>query len=115
MLEQHPVAELQVFAVWEPILPTDWSGPASSVLSRISDRRASQFWDKEHVLATLLKAHAREPQPKPNCCDADGILWDLAVVYPAGALWDEQLPVAVVFDGVVVNVMDQIVKAFSAR
>jgi len=116
MVGQHPEAQLQVFVVWEPILPTDWSGPTSGVLSRISDGRTIQFWDKEHVFATLLKEHARDPQPKPSCCDAAGILWDLAAVYPAGSLWGAQLPAAIVFDGAVVRVTDQIAKAaFAAQ
>ena len=115
MLEQHPEAELQVYVVWEPILPMDWFRPTSSVLSRIPDARVTQFWDEEHLLARRLAEDARDPQPKPECCEADGILWDLAVVYPVGARWSEQLPPAIVFDGPVVRVTDQIVEAFAAQ
>ena len=64
------------------MLPTDWSAPASSVLTRLSDRRVQQHWDPNHVLATRMKNDARAPQPVQDCCVRSGILWDLAAVYP---------------------------------
>ena len=75
----------------------------SPVLARLSDPRAQQFWDKRHALAQRLAADARDPQPKPDCCDRNGFLWDLAAVYPPGALWAETLPPAIFFDGPVVG------------
>lgn len=103
-----------MFVVWEPILATDWSKPNTSALSRISDARAVQFWDEERVLADRLARDAREPQPRPDCCEQDGVLWDLAAVYPKGARWEERLPVASVFDGPVVRVTGQISGALGA-
>ena len=32
-----------VFAVWESILPTDWSAPGTSVLDRLNDHRVRHF------------------------------------------------------------------------
>ncbi len=93
-----------MFAIWEPILPTDWSAPSRFTLDRLSDSRVRQFWDKEHVLAKLM-ADPLVGQPKPKCCNRNGILWDLIAVYPAGALWSERLPPAVVFNGPVVRVV----------
>ena len=46
--------------VWEPILATDWKSPSGNTLARIPDRRARQFWDPEHVVASALKP-ARGP------------------------------------------------------
>lgn len=115
MLQQHPDTDLTMFVVWEPILPMDWSGrPSSSALGRLTDRRVRQFWDEKHLVADRLARDARAPQPEPDCCFADGILWDLAAVYPEGAVWAEQLPSATVFDGPVVRITDQIIGAFSA-
>ena len=51
-----PRHKVTVFAVWEPILLTDWSRPTTPALGRMSDRRVVQFWDKEHVLAIVLAA-----------------------------------------------------------
>ncbi len=105
-----------MLVVWEPILPMDWSGrPSTAALSRLSDGRVRHFWDEGHLVADQMARDARSPQPEPDCCFADGILWDLAAVYPEGELWGEQLPTATVFDGPVVRITDQIVEALATR
>jgi hypothetical protein len=85
-----PVA---VFAVWEPMLPTDRSAPTSGTLARLSDRRVRQYYDPDHLFAKRLKADARAPQPVPNGCTRQGIFWDVMAVYPTGAQWTDKLPV----------------------
>ena len=80
LLKQLPTDKLRVFVVWEPILPSDWQSPTNPVLSRIPDLRASQYWDKDHLVATLLREHV--PLDEPNCCNKDGVLWDLVALYP---------------------------------
>src|SRR6266851_9240856 len=105
MIDQHRGEKIRVFAVWEPILPTDWTAPSTGVLSRLSDDRVHQIWDKQHVLAKTLSDESPPSQPKPDCCNRRGILWDLIAVYPAGVSWDQTIPAAVVFNGPVVRVM----------
>jgi hypothetical protein len=95
------------------MLPTDWAAPASSVLRRLSDRRVQQYWDPNHLLATQLKKDARSPQPEQDCCTRSGILWDLAAVYPPGAMWSERMPTATLFNGPVVDVTDGIEAALT--
>ena len=99
---------MRVFVVWEPILRSDFMAPTTAVLRRIPDARARHYWDEKHLLANLMKRDARPPQPEPACCESDGILWDLVAMYPKGARWEATLPPAVVFDGPVVRVTDQI-------
>ena len=94
--------------VWQPILPTDFGAPTTSVLSRASDRRVQQYWDRDHVLAKQMAADARAPQPEQECCVRSGILWDLAAVYQKGARWDERMPLATIFNGPVVDITDAI-------
>ena len=103
ILEQHPAARIQVFAVWEPMLATDWQSPTGGVLARLKDARARQYWDPRHLLALRLAADARDPQPKQACCVRDNILWDLAALYPPGAEWKDVMPPAVFFNGPVVK------------
>jgi hypothetical protein len=43
---------MKILVVWEPMLPTDWGAPTTPVLARISDARATQFWDKDHLVAS---------------------------------------------------------------
>lgn len=47
-----------MFAVWEPILITDWSAPTTFALRRLADRRVRQFWDKDHAMARLWPSRA---------------------------------------------------------
>ena len=103
VLSRNPDAKVSVFATWEPILLTDWSKPGQSVLNRIADSRVKQLWDPQHLLATQLAKDARPPQPAPECCTRDGILWDLVAVYPPDAVWREAIPPAALFNGAVVE------------
>src|SRR5258708_31364773 len=104
MLEQHPNARVRVFAVWEPILPTDWTAPSTHTLGRLSDPRVRQFWDNDHALAKIM-AISHQGQTKPKCCNRHGILLHLAATYPPAAVWSNNLPPPVVFDGPVIRMM----------
>src|SRR6266849_6741261 len=104
MLGEHLNAKVRVFAVWEPILPTDFTAPSSGTLGRLSDARVRQFWDNQHALAKLV-AISHDAQTKPRCCTRSGILWDLIAVYPGQTSRSDRLRPAVVFDGPVVRMM----------
>ena len=78
------------------------------MLSRLSDPRVEQIWDRQHLVATQLAKDALPPQPEPQCCTRSGILWDLAALYPPAVFWTDRLPQAVLFDGPVVNTQSQI-------
>ncbi len=115
MLAKNPNAAVRVFMVWEPILPTDFGAPTTSVLSRASDPRVQQYWDRDRVLAKQMAADARAPQPEPECCVRSGVLWDLAAVYPKGAVWEGQMPTATVFNGPVVDITEAIQSALTGN
>ena len=97
-----------MFAVWEPILPTDYSSPGTAVLARLSDPRVEQYWDKNHLFADKLghKIESDAGQPQPKCCTREGIQWDEVAVYPPDAHWDEPLPRAIFLNGPVVRSLD---------
>src|SRR5262249_20701479 len=96
--------------VWEPMLPTDFTAPTTSVLSRASDSRVQQYWDTDHLVAVRMAADVRAPQPQHECCERSGILWDLVAVYPKGPLWDDRMPTASLFTAPV----DEMVKPIGA-
>ena len=102
-----------MYVVWEPIRGTDFTAPATWALSRASDRRVRQYWDKNHALAKQMAADARPPQPEQECCLQGDILWDLAAVYPKGAVWEERMPPATLFNGAVVDIRDAIEAALA--
>lgn len=108
MLSKNPDAKVKAFAVWEPILVTDWKKPGGGVVARISDVRAKQFWDPEHLTAKQLAKDARSPQPQAECCTRDEILWDLVAVYGPDAVWGDKMPPAVLFNGPVVQLESEI-------
>ena len=104
---------MRVFVVWEPILASDFMAPTTGALRRISDPRASHYWDEDHVLAKVMKRDARPPQPKEECCENDGVLWDLVAIYLRGARWDAGMPPAVLFDGPVYRLTDRMSAALA--
>jgi len=94
---------IRVLVVWEPMLPTDWSRPGGMVQSRISDPRAVQFWDKNHLVAKELQEQLSASQ---ICCQRNGIIWDVAAVYPKDIQWGSSAPLF--FGGAVVDVADSV-------
>ncbi|HEY2168912.1 MAG TPA: hypothetical protein VGJ30_04760, partial [Candidatus Angelobacter sp.] len=108
MLKRNSNPHIRVFAVWEPILPTDYSSPGTMVLARLSDPRVAQYWDKNHLFAEQLglKLESDTGHPRPNCCTRKGIQWDEVAVYDQNAQWEGQLPRAVFLSGPVVHAAD---------
>jgi hypothetical protein len=50
-------------------------------LRRISDTRASQYWDKEHLVSKLIGER-----------DSESVVWDYVAIYQPGKLWDQAPP-----------------------
>jgi len=101
ILKTHQAYPLVVFAVWQPILPTDWGKPGTGALHRLSDSRVRQFWDADHRVAEALthSFHSRDPQPQ--CCSQRGLWWDLIAAFAPGAEWKETLPEPLLLEGTV--------------
>jgi hypothetical protein len=115
LLKEQADAGAIVFAIWQPMIATDWMEPGTNVLARMPDSRVRQYWDPDHLLAKTLAHDARAPQPTQECCVRKGILWDLAAVYPPGARWTERLPPATIFNGPVVEIVESIRPALAAN
>jgi len=79
--------------IWEPVLPTDLGAPSSMTLKRISDSRASQYWDKEHLVSQSI--------------GAEDLVWDYVAVYPQGKLWEKGPPEPVYSHAPVVRAIDE--------
>lgn len=107
ILKQNHSDDLRVFVVWEPILLTDWFRPSRFVQRRISDPRAIQFWDKNHLVASALRAHLPDAQLEGR----SKILWDLVAVYPKDAEWNSA---PIFFGGPVVRAAPEVAKKLEA-
>ena len=80
--------------VWEPVLATDFFAPSTATLKRISDPRASQYWDKGRLVSHLFGE-----------TDRGSIVWDHVAIYDPGKLWERSLPEPAYSDGPVVDVV----------
>jgi hypothetical protein len=117
LLRRTPESSLRVLVVWEPVLWSDLTPPMSSVLGRVSDPRARQFWDRGRLVsAGLLRVldagHAGGEGGDPP--DQDGIVWDAAAIFPAGALWDDALPAPSFIDGPVLHAIGEVGRRLSS-
>lgn len=72
---------MKVIVVWEPVIESDRSAPATPILKRISDPRAAQFWDPERFISRLLGEKNEET-----------IVWDQVFVYAPGEKWTQTPP-----------------------
>jgi len=107
-LKNHTGERVVVFAVWEPILATDTQAPGTGILGRLNDSRVRQFWDRGHAVASAIKTAADATNLHPNCCEADGVLWDMTAVYEPGAAWADRLPKPILLDGAIVKIQSQL-------
>jgi hypothetical protein len=82
LLDGQREGKIRVFVIWEPVLPTDLAAPSTMTLKRISDTRASQYWDKQHLVSKSIG-------------ETEGAVWDYVAVYPKGKLWDKSSPEAI--------------------
>jgi len=81
LLDEQRDQNIRVFVIWEPILLTDFGAPSTATLKRVSDLRASQYWDKGHLISRLLGEQ-----------DRSSVVWDYVAVYEPGRLWDQAPP-----------------------
>ncbi|HEY2467259.1 MAG TPA: hypothetical protein VGI45_05355 [Terracidiphilus sp.] len=101
ILAGHPGEDIRVFAVWEPMLPTDWSRPNTHALARLSDPRVIQVWDKDHLLAPLMEQGATGL--RPACCSRKGVWWDVIAAYPPASKWTAVAPAPDLLNGTIVR------------
>jgi hypothetical protein len=94
LLDEQREGKIRVFVIWEPVLPTDLAAPSTMTLKRIADLRASQYWDKEHLVSKSMG-------------EADGVIWDYVAVYEQGKIWDKTPPEPSYSNAPVIKVLDE--------
>lgn len=106
ILRRHPGKNIRVFAVWEPMLPTDWGRPSTHVLDRLSDPRVTQVWDRGHLIAGQIEKGADGRHPA--CCSRHGAWWDVIAAYPPAVQWTGTAPVPELLNGTIVRTAPQL-------
>ena len=87
LLREINSKDVRVFVIWEPVLATDFTAPSTAALARISDLRASQYWDRKRALSNLLGESNRST-----------VVWDYIAVYAPGTVWQDAPPKPVYSD-----------------
>jgi hypothetical protein len=84
-----PNAKVKVFVIWEPIIFSDLTLPADSVLRRVTDVRAAQYYDRNHLVSKALQAQmlARGVTGRDYLVK-DKYVWDTMAVYAPGTRWE---------------------------
>ncbi len=88
-------AALRIFVVWMHVTHGDRQEPNSLVLARVSDRRASQYWDPYRLLSKVM---LRDYPPDTALAMADTagagppVIWDLVALWGPGVTWKDRVP-----------------------
>jgi len=93
LLDEQREGKIRVFVIWEPVLPTDLAAPSTMTLKRINDSRASQYYDKEHLVSKSI--------------GEDDLVWDYVAVYSQGKLWEKGPPEPAYSHAPVVRAIDE--------
>jgi len=95
VLEEEKTVPLRVLVVWEPVIDSDVGPPSARELARVSDKRATQFWDERRLLSQEMveaaRADAKHPERAERLKD-EGIVWDFVAIFPPGARWEARVP-----------------------
>jgi len=84
VLDKLTAPDLRVYAVWVPILWSDWRLAVSRATTRLPDERVSHFWDAG---GTLVRAYSQILQ----LSDARPA-WDVYLLFDRNAEWNDEPP-----------------------
>jgi hypothetical protein len=116
LLQDQRDKKVAVLVVWERVgrsrfAPAATKPPPSSVLSRISDVRAAQFWDGGQLTSTAFRDAARnKPEWPAGEFRKEGVIWDTILVFATGGRWDDAPPIPSYVGSDVVDVIDEVQK-----
>lgn len=92
MLKKVASAELRVHVVWVPILPSDDEAAARQAAARFAEPRLRSYWDPDRALGNALGRVLALPPGRLDEGRAQGIAWDVYLLYERGARWSEPAP-----------------------
>jgi hypothetical protein len=115
VLARNSGKPVTVLAVWNPILPTDWSRPGARDRFRLTDARAGHFWDPQHMVTSAIQRSGEAAHLDPGCCFRKDRWWDFAAVFPPGVRWEGGSPRPAIVGGAIIDVAPQIEAAIRGQ
>ena len=85
MLDKVKAQDIGGYAVWVPILGIDSKASLPHATKRFSDTRVRQYWDAKAELSQAYSPILR----------ADGVAWDVYLLFDRGVEWKDKPPVPV--------------------
>jgi hypothetical protein len=83
ILARHASADLEVYAVWMPMLPTDSRSEWDA--SVLADPRVSEFWDEDLTLGSWLA-----DSDHLDLGFGGPVVWDAYLLFGPEARWEER-------------------------
>ncbi len=108
VLSRNSGKAVTVLAVWNPILPTDWSTPGARDRFRLTDARVAHFWDPQHMVTAAIQRSGEAAHLDPGCCWKKERWWDFAAVFPPGVRWEGGSPHPAMVGGAIIDVAPRI-------
>lgn len=84
MLDELKAPDLRVYAVWVPIIWSDWRLAVSRATMRLPDARVSHFWDADGTLVRAYSRVLRLGEGRPA--------WDVYLLFDRDAEWKDEPP-----------------------
>lgn len=91
ILEAYPDVEMEVHAVWLPMVFGDKFPRLKRATGTLPDKRVTHFWDKNQEVGLWFKQNVTTQYPGK-------VLWDASLLFGPGATWEE-VPQPLVFFG----------------
>lgn len=115
VLEQHPAAPVEVYAVWFEMVPGDRRSRWPRDL--LTDPRVEHFWDEKKTVgvwyAQRTAAMRDRLTPESRWNDAD-VLWDAYLLYGADARWEKEPTQLLAWGRTIVAARASLAEAFDA-
>ena len=105
--EKFPSARLRVYAVWQPILPTDFRYTRRESL--LADPRVTHLWDRNQAVGRWFASY-RGPQ---GDCFMGDVAWDLFYLFGPEAQWGEGPDPLIACGGPVIEVSGKLAAAIT--
>ena len=82
ILEVHPDLEMEVYAIWLPMLSGDKFPRLKQATGTLPDKRVTHFWDENRKIGLWFKQNVTPHYPGK-------VLWDASLLFSPGATWEE--------------------------